>query len=141
MMAAIARHTVVPRAASPALAGRARRAGEAVRLPGSARAATRVTLGASRRGKAVVPAAGVELAQLAELDSETVTIAIAAVVGLAAGLGVPIFFVMQVRLNWIRNPPIERHRAQNKISTRTAKTHSTRQSTIPRSPPIRFSFS
>ena len=96
-MAAIARHTVVPRAASPALAGRARRAGEAVRLPGSARAATRVTLGASRRGKAVVPAAGVELAQLAELDSETVTIAIAAVVGLAAGLGVPIFFVMQVR--------------------------------------------
>jgi len=112
-MAAIARHTVVPRAASPALAGRARRAGEAVRLPGSARAATRVTLGASRRGKAVVPAAGVELAQLAELDRETVTIAIAAVVGLAAGLGVPIFFVMQVRLNWIRNPPIERHRAQN----------------------------
>ena len=139
MMAAIARHTVVPRAASPALAGRARRAGEAVRLPGSARAATRVTLGASRRGKAVVPAAGVELAQLAELDSETVTIAIAAVVGLAAGLGVPIFFVMQVRLNWIRKS--RSNDTAPKLSTRTAKTHSTRQSTIPRSPPIRFSFS
>ena len=106
MMAADQKVTLLcPARRRSALAGRARRAGEAVRLPGSARAATRVTLGASRRGKAVVPAAGVELAQLAELDSETVTIAIAAVVGLAAGLGVPIFFVIKVFFNPDKKSP------------------------------------
>ena len=40
---------------------------------------------------------GVELAQVAfDLDSETITTMIAAVLGIGAGLGVPIFFVMQV---------------------------------------------
>lgn len=39
---------------------------------------------------------GVELAQVAfDLDSETITTIIAAVLGIGAGLGVPIFFVMQ----------------------------------------------
>ena len=38
-----------------------------------------------------------EMAQVAfELNSENITIVIAAVVGLGAGLGIPIFFVQQV---------------------------------------------
>jgi len=42
---------------------------------------------------------GVELAQVAfDLDSETITTIIAAVLGIGAGLGVPIFFVMQVNI-------------------------------------------
>jgi hypothetical protein len=49
-----------------------------------------------RRGDAAVTSAAAELAQVA-LDEETITIIIAAVIGLGAGLGVPIFFVMQVR--------------------------------------------
>ena len=49
-----------------------------------------------RRGDAAVTSAAAELAQIA-LDEETITIIIAAIVGLGAGLGVPIFFVMQVR--------------------------------------------
>ena len=92
-MAAIASQSAALRASAPALArAGARRAGKAVRLP-SSRAPGSVAL-PRRRGDAAVTSAAAELAQVA-LDEETITIIIAAVIGLGAGLGVPIFFVMQ----------------------------------------------
>ena len=94
-MAAIASQSVALRASAPAPArAGARRAGKAVRLP-SSRVPGSVAL-PRRRGDAAVTSAAAELAQVA-LDEETITIIIAAVIGLGAGLGVPIFFVMQVR--------------------------------------------
>uniref|UniRef100_A0A7S0D2V9 Uncharacterized protein n=1 Tax=Micromonas pusilla TaxID=38833 RepID=A0A7S0D2V9_MICPS len=92
-MAAIASQSVALRASAPAPArAGARRAGKAARLP-SSRVPGSVAL-PRRRGDAAVTSAAAELAQVA-LDEETITIIIAAVIGLGAGLGVPIFFVMQ----------------------------------------------
>lgn len=93
-MAAIASQSAALRASAPAPArAGARRAGKAVRLPSSRAPGSVVP---RRRGDAAVTSAAAELAQVA-LDEETITIIIAAVIGLGAGLGVPIFFVMQVR--------------------------------------------
>ena len=44
-----------------------------------------------------LPSEGLELAQVAnEIDSETITTIVAALLGVSAGIGVPVFFVMQV---------------------------------------------
>tara|TARA_B110000977_G_scaffold201782_1_gene298594 strand:- start:13329 stop:13640 length:312 start_codon:yes stop_codon:yes gene_type:complete len=93
-MAAIACQPVALRVSAHAPARGARRVGKATRLPMS-KAPGSVAL-PRRRGDAAVTSAAAELAQIA-LDEETITIIIAAIVGLGAGLGVPIFFVMQVR--------------------------------------------
>ena len=93
-MAAIACQPVALRVSAHAPARGARRVGQATRLPMS-KAPGSVAL-PRRRGDAAVTSAAAELAQIA-LDEETITIIIAAIVGLGAGLGVPIFFVMQVR--------------------------------------------
>ena len=86
-MAAIASQSVALRASAPAPArAGARRAGKAVRLP-SSRVPGSVAL-PRRRGDAAVTSAAAELAQVA-LDEETITIIIAAVIGLGAGLGCP----------------------------------------------------
>ena len=42
-----------------------------------------------------VTGGGQEIAQLADWDEETITTVIAAVLGIGAGLGIPIFFVTQ----------------------------------------------
>mmetsp|Transcript_15178 Transcript_15178/g.36753 ORF Transcript_15178/g.36753 Transcript_15178/m.36753 type:complete len:149 (-) Transcript_15178:1122-1568(-) len=99
-MASIARHTVVlPRAVSaPAAARKAATSGAAPArlsskggLPSAA-----VTLGGPRRGAFKARASATEVMQVAlELDSETITTIIAAVAGIGAGLGVPLFFVWQ----------------------------------------------
>ena len=92
-MAAIASQSAALRASAPAPArAGARRAGKAVRLPSSRAPGSVVP---RRRGDAAVTSAAAELAQVA-LDEETITIIIAAVVGLGAGLGVPIFFVLSL---------------------------------------------
>ena len=53
-----------------------------------------VSLCSQRSSKSL--SSGIELAQVAfDLDSETITSIVAAVLGVGAGLGVPIFFVMQ----------------------------------------------
>jgi len=53
-----------------------------------------VSLCSQRSSKSL--SSGIELAQVAfDLDSETITTIVAAVLGVGAGLGVPIFFVMQ----------------------------------------------
>ena len=93
-MAAIACQPVALRVSAHAPARGARRVGKATRLPMS-KAPGSVAL-PRRRGDAAVTSAAAELAQIA-LDEETITIIIAVIVGLGAGLGVPIFFVMQVR--------------------------------------------
>ena len=50
----------------------------------------------TQRGVAVVVRGGhAEIAQLAGFDGETLTTVLAAVLGIAAGLGIPIFFVTQ----------------------------------------------
>ena len=50
----------------------------------------------TQRGVVVVVRGGhVEIAQLAGFDGETLTTVLAAVLGIAAGLGIPIFFVTQ----------------------------------------------
>ena len=89
-MAAIASQSAALRASAPAPArAGARRAGKAVRLP-SSRAPGSVAL-PRRRGDAAVTSAAAELAQVA-LDEETITIILAAVIGLghkrAEALGV-----------------------------------------------------
>ena len=93
-MAAIACQPVALRVSAHAPARGARRVGKATRLPMS-KAPGSVAL-PRLRGDAAVTSAAAELAQIA-LDEETITIIIAAIVGLGAGLGVLIFFVMQVR--------------------------------------------
>jgi len=49
----------------------------------------------NRRGENVHVTGGQEIAQLADWDEETITTVIAAVLGIGAGLGIPIFFVTQ----------------------------------------------
>lgn len=91
-MAALACHSVSVRATAPASVRGARGVVKATRLPVSR--APRVVASRTRRGDAAVTCAAAELAQVA-LSEETITIIVAAVVGLGAGLGIPIFFVMQ----------------------------------------------
>lgn len=91
-MAALACHSVSVRASAPASVRGARGVVKATRLPVSR--APRVVASRTRRGDAAVTCAAAELAQVA-LSEETITIIVAAVVGLGAGLGIPIFFVMQ----------------------------------------------
>ena len=59
--------------------------------------ARKKTTGAhTQRGVAVVVRGGhAEIAQLAGFDGKTLTTVLAAVLGIAAGLGIPIFFVTQ----------------------------------------------
>jgi|TARA_B110000977_G_scaffold183225_1_gene245665 hypothetical protein len=98
-MAALACHSVSVRATAPASVRGARGVVKATRLPVSR--APRVVASRTRRGDAAVTCAAAELAQVA-LSEETITIIVAAVVGLGAGLGIPIFFVMQVRASaWL----------------------------------------
>jgi len=66
-----------------------------------------VSLCSQRSSKSL--SSGIELAQVAfDLDSETITTIVAAVLGVGAGLGVPIFFVMQVS-NWPSNCKLDCH--------------------------------
>ena len=97
-MAALACHSVSVRATAPASVRGARGVVKATRLPVSR--APRVVASRTRRGDAAVTCAAAELAQFqAERDELEM---VAAVVGLGAGLGIPIFFVMQVRASaWL----------------------------------------
>ena len=64
---------------------------------------------AGQNAATAVERQGIELAQVAfDLDSETITTIVAAVLGVGAGLGVPIFFVMQVS-NWPSNCKLDCH--------------------------------
>ena len=95
-MAAIARQTaVLPRAVGSAPAARKAASSGAAPTRLSSKPSAAVTLG-GRRGAAATRAGATELAQVAlELDSETITTIFAAVAGIGAGLGIPLFFVFQ----------------------------------------------
>ena len=95
-MAALARQTsVMPRAAAaPRRAAAKAPTGSplASRVPSHPAVALRPRRGAG----AVCGMAATEVAQVAlELNSETITIVLSAIAGIGAGLGIPIFFVMQ----------------------------------------------
>jgi hypothetical protein len=79
------------RASAPTVVSSARVA--RARAPRAHRARARANRAAPLRARGAV-----EIAQTAlEMDSETITAGLAAVAGLGAGLGIPIFFVWQER--------------------------------------------